>query len=123
MGRRAKNKQPAPEPLDAKVWQPGKRTSKRKADGDADSKVTEAGRLVKKARKSESGTTAERLEAKVKVKKQKLVVAGGKGKPKKNADASDDKSSADGWEDLEDGIDLSTHRKYVHVLISCCFQW
>ena len=113
MGRRAKNKQPAPEPLDAKVWQPGKRTGKRKADGDADGK---AGRLVKKARKSDSG---EKVEAKVKVNKQKSVVAGRTGKPKKNAD---DKSSADGWDDLEDGVDLNAHRKYVQVLISGFFN-
>jgi ribosomal RNA methyltransferase Nop2 len=115
MGRRAKNKQPAPEPLDAKGWNPGsKRTGKRKADGEVDGKVTGTSRPLKKARTAMEEGVSHSGE-KQKTKSRKSTAAGGKGKLKKKPGVLNDNTS-DGWEDLEDGADLGAHKKYVQSI-------
>ena len=122
MGRRAKNKQPAPEPLDAKGWRPGStRTGKRKADGEVDGKVTGTSRPLKKARREMDGEgSVYRSGGKQKTKSRKLTVAGGKkSKLNKKAGVLNDNNSADGWEDLEDGADLGSHKKYVPSFAFC----
>lgn len=93
MGHRAKNKQPAPQPLDVK--QPhssSKKLGKRKAESLNDNSNS---RPVKRPKdQSES--------------KQK-----GKKKKKKVLVDSDAEGSADGWEDVADNVELKIHAKYV----------
>ena len=118
MGRRARNKQAAPEPLEPKIWSAKKPSGKRKADTDrdVDGKDAVGGRPVKKARKSDTRvggkaktSKAERNGASV---NQEFSAVSSQRKGKKNADdAFDGEDSADGWEDIEDGTDLKAQTK------------
>ncbi|KAJ7156073.1 NOL1/NOP2/sun family RNA met [Mycena crocata] len=83
MGRRAKNKQAAPEPLDKKEYTSTKKLGKRKADADLDDKP----RPAKKSKDSASG-------------KSKSKPKSSKGGPR--VKFADDANSSDGWEDVQD---------------------
>jgi hypothetical protein len=109
MGRRAKNKQPAPEPL----WAPIKPLGKRKADLDLkDGHV--GGRPAKKVKGD--------VKTKVKAKGGRGPVTNTNGKSGQGRrrgavtggrDVGGDGESVDGWEDVEDegegGEDLKAH--------------
>ncbi|KAF8163211.1 NOL1/NOP2/sun family-domain-containing protein [Crassisporium funariophilum] len=100
MGRRAKNKQAAPESMEPKVYPTSKKLGKRKADNIEDEKSSS--RPIKKHRDSN-----------------------GKGKPtaksttkpakspsnKKKVGTSSDADGSDGWDDVEDGVDFKTLTK------------
>jgi len=82
MGRRAKNKQAPPEPLDKKEYTSPKKLGKRKADATAD--LDDKPRPAKKSKDSVS-----------------------KSKPKSSKGAprvklADDANSSDGWEGVQD---------------------
>ncbi|KAJ3889923.1 NOL1/NOP2/sun family RNA met [Lentinula edodes] len=90
MGHRAKNKQPAPQPLDVK--QPplsSKKLGKRKAESLNDNSNS---RPVKRPK--------DQSESKQKGKKKKKVLVD-----------SDAEGSADGWEDVADNVELKIHAK------------
>ncbi|KAG6850525.1 hypothetical protein H0H93_012141 [Arthromyces matolae] len=96
MGRRAKTKQPAPEPLEKPTHLTSKKLGKRKADADSDTEGQKTNlRPTKKAKDSKSKATS--------TNKDKL--------PKKNGKLNakpDSTDSADGWEDVnsQDEFDL-----------------
>jgi hypothetical protein len=108
MGRRAKNKQPAPEPL----WDPSKPSGKRKADLDLKDRDG-GGRPAKKAKGD--------VETKVKLKGARGPannMKGGSGRGRGRAivgrrNVGDDGEDVDGWEDVEDedegGVNLKAH--------------
>lgn len=102
MGRRAKNKQGAPEPLEPKTYPAARKTGKRKADGEHG---TTNGRAAKKVKASGVKTS-------LTAKKSKSLLQ--KGEPPAD---SPDEGSGDGWEDVEDGFDTTTKSKYVHHYI------
>jgi hypothetical protein len=99
MGRRAKNKQKSPEPLEAKVWTTPKKSRKRKAD--AGDEVD--GKLGGSPRKRVKGIDS-KARTRVKGAKNKADANGkspsSKGKVKRKFNSQD---SSDGWEDVEDG--------------------
>ncbi|KAG8686909.1 hypothetical protein FRC09_013848, partial [Ceratobasidium sp. 395] len=108
MGRRARNKQAPPAPLDAKRSTP---SSKRKADALDD--ATSTVKPVKKVRPTETGV----VKVKSKVKEGKKAKGKGsepKGKAKSKAVAPVD-DDEEGWEDMDDEAeeDLQAHRKHV----------
>ena len=94
MGRRAKNKQPAPEPLEPKVFPTSKKLGKRKADSDNVDLGNGSSRPTKKIKE---------LNSKAKQKSPS------KGKKKGITSKEDDE--LEGWEDVEDGVDLKTLTK------------
>lgn len=97
MGRRAKNKQAAPEPLPLSGDKPAHRSGKRKADSNEK-------RPTKKLKNTPSVGS---LKGKAK-KSLPSTKAGSKNKPK-NVQESDDiegASSSGGWEDVDDDADL-----------------
>ena len=89
MGRRARNKQPPPEPLEPKIFLTSKR--KRKADSDKGNS-----RPTKKIKEVDGKT------------KQKPAL---KGKKKTVGFLSDEDDDMEGWEDVEDTVDLTTLKK------------
>ncbi|KAF8894554.1 NOL1/NOP2/sun family-domain-containing protein [Infundibulicybe gibba] len=100
MGRRAKNKQGAPEPLEPKVWASQKKLGKRKADVDVDGDSANArpNKKVKDVRsrpfdKPKSGAPSTKPS-------QKLL------KVAKPAQPESDPESGDGWEDVDDDDDV-----------------
>lgn len=114
MGRRAKNKQGAPDPLEPKVWTTPKKSGKRKAAADVDVDGKTSARPAKKIKDSDGN---------VKPKPSTKPKSSGKGK---NAvkDLSDGDDSGDGWEDVESegGLDsdsLVGDGEYVDA--SFCF--
>lgn len=117
MGRRAKNKQAPPNPLEPKRFLP---SSKRKADALDDSAPVV--KSVKKVRQTEGGAAKPRRrdsgKAKGKAKgKETKAVSKGKGK---SAPAADD--DEEDWEDMDDGgeeVDLKVLGKYVYDMLSC----
>ncbi|KAG6903201.1 rRNA (cytosine-C5-)-methyltransferase nop2 [Termitomyces sp. Mi166 len=94
MGRRAKHKQSAPEPLDNATNLTSKKLGKRKADSD--SGTDEAGLLrpTKKAKDQKQNTVSSRLK-KFSTKKSKSAF-----KP------DSDNDSGDGWEDVDSGAGM-----------------
>lgn len=88
MGRRAKGKQGAPEPLEPKVYSPSK-LGKRKADTEEKA----APRPAKKVKDSDG-------KSKPKSSKKAKVSFATKGKTRKGKTADSD--DADGWEDVDD---------------------
>lgn len=94
MGRRAKNKQGAPEPLEPRVFTSPKRLGKRKAE---DGEKT-AARPVKKVKD---------LNGNVKSKASQ----GNKGKGKLATDGN----LSDGWEAVEDDADMKAKAKSVNL--------
>jgi ribosomal RNA methyltransferase Nop2 len=107
MGRRAKNKQSAPEPLQSKSF-PTKKLGKRKAEQDADADPKVHPRPVKKlkdSRKVNTGSAARRIE-------------GVTNPPKNGGRAVSSLSSSDGWEDVEDDS-LDSQTEYIWFLLLC----
>jgi len=96
MGRRARNKQSAPEPLEPKVFSTSKKLGKRKADSDNVDHGKGNSRPTKKVKK---------LNGKEKKKSPS------KGKKKTVEILSDAEDDLEGWEDVEDGVDLTTLTK------------
>jgi ribosomal RNA methyltransferase Nop2 len=93
MGRRARNKQPPPEPLEPKVFLTSKKLGKRKADSD----------------KGNSRPTKKIKDVTIEGKaKQKSPL---KGKKKTVGFLSDEDDDMGGWEDVEDTVDLTTLKK------------
>ena len=107
MGRRAKNKQSAPEPLDAKPTPSSKKLGKRKADSD-DLDGKQSQRPSKKVKDGQGNP-------KPKTKGTSKPIKGSKKKGK--SVSFDDQDSGDGWEDVDDDVDLKTHVKYVVLVI------
>ena len=103
MGRRAKNKQSAPEPLDAKPTPSSKKLGKRKADSD-DLDGKQSQRPSKKVKDGQGNP-------KPKTKGTSKLTKGSK--KKGNSVSFDDQDSGDGWEDVDDDVDLKTHVKFV----------
>ena len=100
MGRRAKNKQGAPAPLESTDKQYSKKLGKRKAPADED----EVAHPSKKVKDLDGKSSKKSQQAK----KPVLSTKKSSKKPQK-----DDSASSDGWEDVEDTEDLKTHAKYV----------
>ncbi|KAK0197210.1 NOL1/NOP2/sun family RNA met [Armillaria mellea] len=99
MGRRAKNKQGAPEPLEPKRLDPSR---KRKAGGDLNDKET-VPRPPKKLKETGHAKTKSKSSIKVKAKDPvRAKATPAKGKQKARADSE----SLDGWEDVEEQADL-----------------
>jgi len=97
MGRRAKTKQSAPEPLHTKVYPTTKKLGKRKAELETDDRRTHP-RPVKKLKDS-----------------RKVNNQHGRNESMANAPKSEDHAassavSSDGWEDIEDDY-LASHTK------------
>jgi hypothetical protein len=108
MGRRAKNKQSAPEPLQSKTFPTPKKLGKRKAEQDADADPKAQSRPVKKlkgSKKVNTGSAARRIE-------------GVKNLPKIGGRAVASLGSSDGWEDVEDD-DLDSQTEYIWFLLLC----
>ena len=106
MGRRAKNKQSAPEPLNAKPTPSSKKLGKRKADSDLDGKQSQ-----RPSKKVKDGQGNPKPKAKGTSKQTK-------GSKKKGKSVSfDDQDSGDGWEDVDDDVDLKTHVKFVVLVV------
>jgi ribosomal RNA methyltransferase Nop2 len=107
MGRRAKNKQSAPEPLDPKPTPSSKKLGKRKADSD-DLDGKQSQRPSKKVKDGQGNPKA----------KTKGTSKPTKGSKKKGKYiASDGQDSGDGWEDVDDDVDLKAHVKFVVLVI------
>jgi len=103
MGRRAKNKQAAPESLDSKAsFASKKQLGKRKAEADTQDDEKSSPRPTKRA-KDLNGKGKEKSLSKPKPTKV--------GSKKKTKVVDDDGS--EGWEDIEDGEDLRAHKKSV----------
>lgn len=114
MGRRAKNKQGAPEPLadvNGESARPSaKKLGKRKAE------------LVDDARESVSKRPAKKMKEAVQkkgVKKVKAVT----GKKQKETEAGEDEDEDDveeggseGWEDVDDDLDVKAEARYIQGL-------
>lgn len=114
MGRRAKNKQAPPNPLEPKRYTP---SSKRKAEVLDD--AAPAGKSVKKVRQAEGGTTKPRRRDSGKAKgRGKETKPATKGKGKSAPAAEEDEED---WEDMDDNEeegDLKALGKYVyHILL------
>ena len=102
MGRRARNKQGAPEPFLPKVLAP-KKLGKRKADSDEEGDVKPSPRPAKKVKDNAGkGKRTEKVNGKKK-----------NGKGKKAVMVVDEEGSADGWEDVEDDAALKAEAKCV----------
>ena len=83
MGRRAKNKQPDPEPLSVNAYPTPKTLGKRKADVEPGDRVTQQSKPAKKSKNAaKHGKISDLRSA---------------------AYPSDDNSDDVGWEDVEDG--------------------
>ncbi|KXN85473.1 Putative ribosomal RNA methyltransferase nop2 [Leucoagaricus sp. SymC.cos] len=112
MGRRAKNKQGPPQPLESEFPSTSK-NGKRKADDEG----ANASRLAKKLK-----DVSNKVKGQV-TSKAKPPVANGKGRPKRAKGETGGKEklvhipeveeddSADGWEDMEEEVDLKTQAK------------
>lgn len=120
MGRRAKNKQAAPQSLapanDASDRPSAKKLGKRKADADIDAKESLSKRPAKKAREND-----ERLQKAANGKAKTQAVEKGeklsKSNRRKNQEDEDEddasSGSSEGWEGVSDDEDLKTKAKYV----------
>ncbi|KAF5330612.1 hypothetical protein D9619_005815 [Psilocybe cf. subviscida] len=107
MGRRAKNKQAAPEAFGAKAHLSSKKQlGKRKADADADDEDQPSPRPAKKIKdQNGKGKEKEKASAKKSTKPSKSSKPSG---IKKQAAQDDDDS--EGWEDVEEGDDDMTSK-------------
>jgi len=107
MGRRAKNKQSAPEPLDAKPTPSSKKLGKRKADSDdLDGKQSQ-----RPSKKVKDGQEYPKAKSKGTSKPTKDSKKNGK------SISFDGQDSGDGWEDVDDDVDLKKHVKFVVPVI------
>ena len=96
MGRRARNKQGVPEPLEQKVFPTSKKLGKRKADSDNVDHGKANSRPTKKIKELD-GKAEQRSPS--------------KGKKKTVEIPSDEDEEMEGWEDVEDGADFTTLTK------------
>ena len=96
MGRRARNKQPPPEPLESKVFLTSKKLGKRKADSD----------------KGNSRPTKKIKEVDGKAKRKSLL----KGK-RKTVEFPSDEDDIEGWEDVEDTVDFTSLTKLGNLFL------
>ncbi|KAG6818197.1 hypothetical protein H0H87_000102 [Tephrocybe sp. NHM501043] len=102
MGRRAKHKQSAPEPLDKKTYPTTKKLGKRKADNDSDTEEPKANqRPTKKAKDLKSKAVAS-------VSKPSTKNTGklSKKQTKPSFQPDSDNDSGDGWEDVASENDM-----------------
>ncbi|KAF8797936.1 NOL1/NOP2/sun family putative RNA met [Phlegmacium glaucopus] len=97
MGRRAKNKQSAPEALEPKVFPTSKKLGKRKADSDNVDHGKGNSRPTKKIKELD-GKEKQKSPSKGKKKTVEIII-------------SDEDDDLEGWEDVEDGVDLTTLTK------------
>ncbi|KAL0947017.1 hypothetical protein HGRIS_013161 [Hohenbuehelia grisea] len=103
MGRRAKNKQAPPQPLEPKHASSSKASGKRKADAALDRGDEVNSRPTKKAKDAKpkavkaAGTSS-----------KKVVV---KAKPESSAKVASEGDSSDGWEDVDDSPDLESETR------------
>ena len=95
MGRRAKNKQPAPEPLQERSSLPDKKLGKRKQEPDQDT------RPAKKVKAKEN--------APLKTAQNKSV----KDKKRKDKKASESEGEGSGWDDVDDEEDIIEEKRYI----------
>lgn len=123
MGRRSKNKQGPPQPLDSDSLSAG-RTGKRKADDEGVSGVRPNKKLKDVSNKVKSKSLS----------KSKPTVPNGKGRPQEEKDEKKSKKkvqiqenedggaeSTDGWEDVDDEIDLKAQARCI-CIESCITQ-
>ncbi|KAG5653960.1 rRNA (cytosine-C5-)-methyltransferase nop2 [Sphagnurus paluster] len=104
MGRRAKNKQGAPEPLEKKTYSTSKKLGKRKADSDSDLDDRATTRPPKKIKDSKAKPRAPDSKPSSKAKGQnKSSVKTAKSIPKSDSD----NDFGDGWEDVEGDVDVN----------------
>lgn len=105
MGRRAKNKQGAPEPLEKPEYKSKKQLGKRKADVDETDEKLSA-RPAKKAKdlngKSKAKPSSNKKSSKI---------------PAKNQVEEEEDDDSEGWEDVEDDSPAKT-TKYASIYIS-----
>jgi ribosomal RNA methyltransferase Nop2 len=121
MGRRAKNKQGAPAPLrdpsDTKRTQ--KKLGKRKADVDAELPVKRPAKKAKNA--AATMETEKQVKVPRKVSAVKEVVVKGKGKGKQTVskieEVIEDTVDSEGWEDVEDEVDLQVQKRCVCYML------
>ena len=109
MGRRAKNKQSAPEPLHPKVLLTSKNHGKRKAESESDVDLKS---YSKPAKKLKDGKVTTKREA-----TRKRDVA----KVSKTHDQTSFSSdSSNGWEDVEgDDLELQTKSRFCCMILLC----
>lgn len=119
MGRRAKNKQGAPEPLfdaetNAHHSKPSaKKLGKRKAEAEDDTlskrpvkKMKEGGSKKRGAKKGEVVATSNKKGASA------------ESKPQKEDEEDLAEGSGDGWEDVDDEFDVKTEAKWVFTYMT-----
>lgn len=119
MGRRAKNKQAAPEPIEPKAaWTSKKQLGKRKAEADNEGQDDgkPSPRPAKRV-KDLNGKGKEKEKAASKSKPQKT------GSKKNKAPVHDDESGSEGWEDVEDDEELQAHTKCVFWYLTKWWYW
>lgn len=123
MGRRAKNKQADPEPL-ADVNGPptrpsAKKLGKRKAEAEDDVRESASKRPAKKLKEAAAKKGDKKGQAKKDDKKKPKGMAGKKKKQETEDEDEGDEDevmqggSSDGWEDVEDGLDVKAEAKCV----------
>ncbi|KAF7440410.1 rRNA (cytosine-C5-)-methyltransferase nop2 [Pleurotus ostreatus] len=101
MGRRAKNKQAAPEPFEVVPASYSRKNGKRKAD-EREHEIARPSKKVKDDKKVTKGKPKSILKGASATAPKRVA-------PKKKAAGSEDEAS-DGWEDVEDE-DVETHKK------------
>ncbi|KAF9500962.1 NOL1/NOP2/sun family putative RNA met, partial [Pleurotus eryngii] len=102
MGRRAKNKQAAPEPFEVVPASYSRKNGKRKAD-EREHEITRPSKKVKEDKKVGKGKPKSILKGAGATAPKRVI-------PKLKAGRSEDEAS-DGWEDVEDDEDVETHKK------------
>lgn len=107
MGRRAKNKQAAPEPFEVVPASYSRKNGKRKAD-EREHEIARPSKKVKDDKKVTKGKPKSILKGASAAAPKRVT-------PKKKAGGSEDEAS-DGWEDVEDDEDVETHKKSVDLI-------
>lgn len=114
MGRRAKTKQAAPIPLydpkDNRDQPSPRKLGKRKANLNAEDGA-HSSRPVKKVKETESGGIHKAKSKSADKPNDTLRKRNGKGKASKGKVLGSDGGSSEGWEDVEDEIDLKVQAK------------
>jgi len=113
MGRRAKHKQAAPEPLPDATNKPDKRPAKRKAEEE----LERSRKKPKQEKEVQAKPVKTEKRAKSLVKKQ--TESSQKGEAK---ELTPEESDEDGWEGIADRADLATSKKYVHDVLTHCLM-
>lgn len=109
MGRRAKNKQAAPEALEPKTWPSPKKLGKRKAETDAETDGKPSLRPAKKTKDSNGRSKSKPLKATQGISPARKPDSKRKGK--KAPQSGSDEDSGDGWEDVDGDADLEARAK------------